>query len=249
MSIAGCDKEGNFNVFSLQDDKAFGAQVAAEIESNPAQYPILDSATYKTAYQHLYRMRDTILNSGKLTYRNEFSWRLRIIKDDTTLNAFCTPGGYIYIYTGLIKFLESEDQLAGVLGHEMAHADHRHSTDALSREYGISLILDIAFGKDKGALARVAAGLTSLKYSRSHETEADDYSVIYLYPTEFDARGAARFFEKLLAQGATSPPEFLSTHPSPANRVDAILAKWTSLGGKVGGTFTSRYAQLKASLP
>ena len=63
---------------------------------------------------------------------SDFDWELKIIHDDETLNAFCAPGGYIYVYTGLIKFLAHEDNLAGVIGHEIAHADLRHSTQQLT---------------------------------------------------------------------------------------------------------------------
>lgn len=250
LSIQSCkDPDGDINIFSVNDDLEFGRQVSAEIESNP-EYKVLDSAQYPTQYAFIYNLRNQILNTGKVYYKDVFPWRIRIIKDDTTLNAFCTPGGYIYVYTGLIKFLESEDQLAGVMGHEMAHADKRHSTDALTRQYGISVLFDIVFGKDKGQLVRIAAQIKELSYSRKAETEADESSVIYLYDTEYDARGAAGFFQKLIDQGQSGrTPEFLSTHPNPDNRVQAITDKWTALGGKVGQTYQSRYTTFKNSLP
>lgn len=247
--IQACkDADGDVNIFSVQQDLAFGAQVSAEFESNPANV-ILDSAKYPAIYKYVYGLRDSILVNNTLNYETIFPWRIRVIKDDTTLNAFCTPGGYIYVYTALMKYLESEDQLIGVMGHEMAHADKRHSTDAMTREYGISMLLDIVFGKDKGQLARIAAGLKSLQYSRKHESEADEYSVIWLYNTAYNAKGAAGFFQKMIDQGASNPPQFLSTHPSPENRVGAIEAKWTALGGKVGQTFQSRYQAFRSTLP
>jgi len=124
------DKDGSINIFTVQDDKDLGLQVVQELENDP-NVQVLDSATYPNAYKYLYNLRDSILVHNELNYEKKFSWRIRIIKDDTTLNAFCAPGGYIYFYTSLIEYLESEDQLAGVMGHEMAHADLRHSTDAL----------------------------------------------------------------------------------------------------------------------
>jgi len=253
FTFAGCkDDEGNkktYNLFSLQDDKEFGAQVAAEIESDLATYPILDSASNSEAYGHLERITNNVLNSGKLNYRDEFLWRTRIIHDDSVLNAFCTPGGYIYVYTGLIKFLDSEDQLAGVMGHEIAHADERHSTEALTKQYGTEVLFSVLFGSEPGVLAQIAKGMISLQYSRANESESDQRSVEYLYETEYDARGAARFFEKIIAAGGGGGPEFLSTHPNPDNRVEDILAHWTNLGGKEGGTFESRYEDFKKSLP
>ena len=126
--------------------------------------------------------------------------RTRIIHDDSTLNAFCTPGGYIYVFTGLIHYLDSEDQLAGVMGHEIAHADRRHSTDQMTKQYGISLLLS-AIGGDESAIAQVASGLLLLKYGRGAESEADEFSVRYLCPTEYNAAGGAGFFEKIEAAG------------------------------------------------
>jgi predicted Zn-dependent protease len=240
---------GGLNFFSLEDDKQFGAQVAAEIENDPATYPILDSVQNIAAYAYLYAIRDSILNAGKVVHKDDFQWQVRLIKDDSMLNAFCTPGGYIYVYTGIIKYLDSEDQFAGVMGHEIAHADERHSTAALTQQYGIDVLFSVLLGENKGALAEVTQGLIGLKYGRGNESESDMRSVEYLYPTAYDARGAARFFEKISESGGSSGPVFLSTHPDPENRVEAIIAHWESLGGKPGETFNARYAAFQNSLP
>lgn len=243
------DKDGSINIFTIQDDQELGLQVVQELE-NDSTVQVLDSAAYPNAYKYLYNLRDSILVHNELNYENDFTWRIRIIKNDTTLNAFCAPGGYIYFYTALIKYLESEDQLAGVMGHEMAHADLRHSTDALTRQYGLSVLFDIIFGKDKGQLVRVAAQIKLLQYSRENESQSDMYSVTWLYPTAYNAKGAAGFFQKLIDQGQSGgAPQWLSTHPNPDNRVQAITEKWQALGGKVGQTFTQRYNAFKASLP
>ncbi|MCB9250978.1 MAG: M48 family metalloprotease [Flavobacteriales bacterium] len=236
------------NLFSIEDDKQMGADVSKEIESDPVNYPILSSSQYPDAYGHLVRITNEILNKASLKHRNDFVWQMKIIHDDSTLNAFCTPGGYIYVYTGLIKYLSSEDQLAGVLGHEIAHADERHTTEAMTSAMGRDILVKLILG-DSSVLGQVTTGLLGLKYSRGHETEADLKSVEYLDKTDYDARGAARFFEKLIASGQSGGPQFLSTHPNPDNRVEAILSKWESLGSKVGQTFDSRYTDFKNSLP
>jgi predicted Zn-dependent protease len=250
LSLGACKKDGGgINLFSVSDDVDLGRQVASEIEADPGTYPLLSEAAYPEAYGHIRRIRDAVLNSGEVGYRDVFDWEVKIIRDDAVLNAFCTPGGYIYFYTGLIKFLESEDQLAGVMGHEMAHAALRHSTDQLTQLYGIQLLLGILLGENSSSLADIAASLVVLKFSRNNETQADEYSVRYLCPTEYDARGAARFFEKLQAGGGTSTPEFLSTHPNPDNRVEAITQVWADLGCGEGGTFEARYQDFVNSLP
>lgn len=234
-------------LISTDDDIQMGLQTVHYIESDTSGMIVMDSLQYKEAYRHIYRIRDTILNSGKVYYKNTFPWRVRLIKDDQTLNAFCTPGGFIYVYTGIIKYLDNETQLAGVMGHEIAHADRRHSARQILTQYGFVALLSILSGGDPNQLAVLSANLLFLKFSREHETEADDYSVRFLYPTVYDPRGAKYFFEKIGSQGT---PEFLSTHPDPGNRVIAIENKWKCLGGRGDGqTFDARYQQFKASLP
>jgi predicted Zn-dependent protease len=218
-----CDPDGGVNLFSIQDDIELGQQLRDEILANPAEYPILPEAQYPQAYQHLRRIRDAVLNSGQLNHRDDFEWEVYIVRDDNTLNAFCAPGGYIFVYTGLVKFLQTEDDFAGVMGHEIAHADRRHSTDQLTQRYGLQTLLQVVLGDNQSQLTDIAAGLLQLGFSRRHETEADEYSVKYLCATDYAANGAAGFFQQLIDQGQTGQvPAFLSTHPSEDNRVQNI---------------------------
>jgi len=222
LLFGNCNKDEGINLFSIQDDLELGRQTKAQIEANPAEYPILNPASHAAAYNYLNAMRDDILAGGEITHRTEFAWELYIIDRDDVANAFCTPGGYIYVYTGLIKYLDSKSSLAGVLGHEMAHADKRHSSEQLTKKYGIQTMLDLLLGKNQGLLSQVASELVELKFSRNDEAEADKYSVIYLCPTKYHANGAAAFFQKIIDSGSGAPPEFLSTHPNPDNRVANI---------------------------
>ncbi len=243
-----CDKDNDVNIFTIEDDKALGKKVSKQIESDTSDQDVLDTTAYPEAYDHLFRIRSKILNSGKVQYREEFDWRTRII-DDTTLNAFCAPGGYIYVYTGLIKYLDSEEQLAGVLAHEIAHADKRHVTDQLTKIYGINLLLDVVLGEDRGTLVKIANKLVQLKFSRNNEAEADEYSVIYMCPTDYKADGAAGFFQKLDASNKPRPPQFLSTHPAPDNRIEDIQSKEEELGCDGSKTYDARYQDFQNSLP
>jgi len=265
MSLASCSKDSSPEdkctgktgggglvslLISTSDDIAMGQATVYQIDSNKAEYPVLDSAQYNVAYGHIYRITQNILNSGQVYYKDQFVWKVRIIKRDDVLNAFCTPGGYIYVYTGLIKYLDNETQLAGVLGHEIAHADRRHSANQMVKQYGITTLLSIITGGSQSQLTTLAANLLLLKYGRADETEADKFSVRYLKDTEYDGRGAKYFFEKLIATGQSgNTPAFLSTHPDPGDRVTNITQTWECLGSKVGLTFDTRYAQFKTSLP
>jgi beta-barrel assembly-enhancing protease len=239
-------------LLSLSQDKQLGAQVAAQIDGDPTTYPLLDSASNVEVYKYLYDMRDIILASSKIQHKNDFTWRLRVIKDDNTLNAFCTPGGYIYIYTGIIKFLDSPDDLAGVLGHEMGHADLRHSAKQLQNEQGMQFLVNILSGGNPSGLVTIANNLRGLKNSRCHETQADEASVSYLNSTIYKCNGAASFFAKIQALGSSSkPPVFLSTHPGDQARIDNINTKATTLGCNTSssGASLSDFTTFKSKLP
>lgn len=235
----------NLDVFTYQDDIKLGQQVKDEIAKEPTKYPILDENQNKEIYAYIRSLRDIVLNTNQLTYKDKFSWEVKIIKDDKTLNAFATPGGFIYVYTGLIKYLDSEDQLLGVLGHEIAHADRRHSTKQLTKNLGVTILLNAALG-DKQSVQQIVGAVVGLQFSRTNEAEADEFSVKYLCGTPYNAGGAAGFFKKM--QDAPSMPEFLSTHPSPKNRVKDIESLKTTMA--CGGTRTNqeKYTLMKKLL-
>lgn len=250
LSFSGCSVGkggGGFNLFTPAQDIELGKEVVKQIESDPSQFPVLPEKGNEEAYAYIRKITNKILNSGQVAYRDEFAWEVKIIDDDKTLNAFCTPGGYIYVYTGLIKFLDSEDQLAGVMGHEIAHAALRHSTRQMTQVYGIAALTSIVTGKaEPGMIEQIALGLISLKFSRNHETEADSHSVLYLCPTDYKADGAAAFFKKI--EGEASPPEFLSTHPNPGNRVQNIEKMAQEKNCRGTKDYRSEYQKIKAKL-
>ncbi|OKL39581.1 M48 family metalloprotease [Pontibacter flavimaris] len=258
LSFSSCDSNDGV-IFSIQDDVNLGQQVAHEVDSTyRAQGKLLErnssNANTQKAYQHLDRIVNRVLTSGEVKYQEEFPWTVKIIKDDETLNAFASPGGQIYVFTGLIKYLDDEDHFAGVLAHEIAHADKRHSVKQLQRDYGIALLLSVALGNNPGTLKQIAAQLSGtlagLKFSRDAETEADEASVAYLSGTRhYACDGAAGFFVKMEQeeqQGAT--PEFLSTHPSPGNRIEHIQQLAQERGCSTASAPDSDFQGLKTSL-
>lgn len=239
------DALSDVNIFSYKDDIELGKQLSEEIANSPKEYPVLDKSKNREVYQYVNKLKNVILKSDDLKYRTEFAWDVIIIENDTILNAFAAPGGYIYVYTGLIKFLEGEDELLGVLGHEMAHADQRHGTRQLTKTYGIAFLLDATLG-NSGAIEQILVGLSQLSFSRSHEREADEYSVKYLCSTNYNAAGSADFFRKM--EGQPVPPEFLSTHPNPEDRVKNIEGLKVELNCSGSNTNVTEYNKIKAKL-
>lgn len=254
IGIHSCDKNDNVVLFfSVQDDKDLGAQVSQEIANDP-NFKLLERANYPEAYQYLDEVVDNILNSSEVAYKEEFEWEVTIVHDDSTLNAFATPGGYIYVYTGLIKYLNNVDALAGVLGHEIAHSDLRHTSRNLQKEYGVALLLSILVGDNASQLEQIAAQIAGtaagLQFSREYETESDLRSVEYLAKTEYACDGAKIFFEQLEAAGQGGGlPQFLSTHPSPENRIEDIEEKAQEENCDTQLTANSGYEDFQNSLP
>jgi predicted Zn-dependent protease len=202
----------------IQLDLQMGAQSEAEILADPGTYPILSPQRYPDVYRYLETMKDKILNTGHLRYRAEFPWKIWVIDDRETVNAFATPGGYLFIYTGLLFQADNEAQVAGVLAHEMSHSDLRHSVEAMGR------------ARRGPAFRRrpVLSQLRSLKFTRAQEAEADEYSVLYICSTDYHAPSITGFFENL--ESGQEPPKFLSTHPSDQDRVRAMNEKIEELG-------------------
>ena len=249
--IAGCG--GGFNLFPVSDDVALGRQIDAEIRANPSQYPILNNAQ---ATSYLQNMVNRIVQSDDVKYRGQFPYQVTIINDAKTVNAFATPGGYIYVYTGLIKMLDNEASMAGVLGHEIAHSEERHGTEAMSKQYGAQILLSVLLGNNASQLTEIAGnlvtGLAILKNSRDAENEADELSFRYLQDTQWYPGGAALFFQKLENQGGGNV-EFLSTHPNPENRVAKMQQRLQSIGyagsPSESSLGTSSYQNFKRMVP
>jgi len=157
----------------------------------------------------------------------DWDWSIAVI-DEPTLNAWCMPGGKMAIYTGVIHKLNlSDDEIGQIMGHEIAHALLGHGRERMSRamatQGGIALGSIVA-GRDLSILAPVADIALTLPNSRDNESEADRYGLELAARAGFDPRAAIRLWEKMNAASGDGPPQFLSTHPAPGNRIQALNA-------------------------
>ena len=164
-----------------------------------------------------------------------YQWEFNLVKNDTTINAWCMPGGKVVVYSGLLPVTKDKNGLAVVMSHEIAHAVARHGNERMSQElltqYG-SLALNGAL-KSKPEQTKnifnMAYGVGAqyavlLPYSREHELEADKLGLIFMAMAGFDPQTAVPFWERMAKSGGSKPPEFLSTHPSDQTRIDKIKA-------------------------
>src|ERR1041385_6915764 len=246
------------NIFPDDQDIQLGKQFDAEIRKNPKQYPIMEG--HPEVKRYVKEVGDRVLSSPQITKRGVYAYQYEVIHDDSTINAFCTPGGYIYVYTGLLKFVDNEATLAGVMGHEIAHAERRHATQRMTSAYGVQIITSLVLGDNPSQIADITAnlftGLGLLANSRADEAEADEYSLRYLSSSMYYPGAINYFFEKMTAKkGGAGGGEFqrlLSTHPLDQDRIDHVHQLLGSMGNPKAteaNTFSARFQVFKKKLP
>lgn len=164
----------------------------------------------------------------------EADWEF-VLFEDPSANAFAMPGGKIAVFTGLLELVDSDDELAAVIGHEIAHVQLQHANQRMSAEMirgavGVgAAILTKDMESDNRAMVLAAYGLGSqvgimLPYSRYHESEADRLGLMIAARAGYDPRAALRFWEKMATASPRSMPEFLSTHPGYDTRIETLDA-------------------------
>ncbi len=162
------------------------------------------------------------------------NWEFVVFYGPTTVNAFALPGGKVGIYTGLLDLVESDDEIAIVMGHEIAHVTSRHGAERFSKgvvAVGVGLAADIALKGNRNhdlilAAYGIGAAGMALQFSRQNESEADYIGIRFAAKAGYDPRAAISFWQKMAMAGtATKLPEFLSTHPSHDRRIRE-LREW-----------------------
>lgn len=186
--------------------------------------------------------------------RSGVQWRVLVIDDPATVNAFSTPGGRLYVYSGLIKAVTDDAQMAGVMGHEIGHEVARHVARQLIQTNGLQAVTNLALGKNPGLLGQLASTAASqgtlLAFSRNDETEADEYGARYAAEAGYDPNGLVAFFRTLQTTEGKVPAmaKYLSDHPLTTDRITHLQRYIAAnhLRGAAGGT--AALAQAKAQL-
>lgn len=156
-----------------------------------------------------------------------YQYDFHLLADPNVVNAFALPGGQVFITTALVSEFETEDELAGVLGHEIGHVVARHGAERIAKQeltQGLTGAAVVASGDYNTAqAAQMIAGLVNMSYGRDQELESDDLGVRFMVQAGYDPEALISVMEILeKASGGQRQPEFMSTHPSPENRVQRI---------------------------
>jgi len=235
-----------FNLFSKQQDVQLGQESAAQVRK---QMPIVKDPVLT---DYVNRVGKNLVASQE-AQESGFPFTFEVVADPS-INAFALPGGPMFINTGLLRAVDNEAQLAGVMGHEMSHVILRHGTNQASKANLIQLPAMLAAqmaGKSTmmGQLAQlgigIGAGSVLLKFSRSAETQADLMGSHLMAEAGYDPMEMARFFNKLNEQGGQRGLQFLSDHPNPDNRERAIEQEARLLPQKTYGYQTGEFRRMK----
>ena len=254
-AAAGCSTEQAAELLiSPEEENMLGAQLKAELEKGTMDMPAIRYLQEPTLKAYIVGLAEKVVSIGRAK-RPEFTWKVEVIDDDSQVNAFATPGGYLYVYTGLLRAADNEAEVVGVLGHETGHVLARHFAQRLVKTYTVQGLVAIALGKDAGALSQLAGSILAqgylLSFSRENETEADEYGARLASQAGFDPNGLVTFFQKLEALQGQTPAvlKYVMGHPLAADRIKHVQELIQNEKLPIGVVNREAFQMMKMKLP
>jgi len=212
-------------LITTQQEVAIGRDAAQELED---RFGVVQDAAQTR------RLSVIGARLAAVSDRRDLPWRFRIL-NQKEVNAISLPGGFIYVTRGMLRFVQSDDELAFVLAHEVAHVNQRHHVSLLERYFFLSIVITLLFGGDTSAtqVANFVGFLLGRGFNRSAEFEADQVGVGFAHRARFRADAGLRFMERLRAEEGRDPSQFevlFRTHPGLADRMARVRQYLRELG-------------------
>lgn len=236
-------------IISDEEEVAIGKEVDAEVRSTEKIYGDAQWQSY---------LNEVGQKIVKVCDRQEIEYHFAVIESDQ-INAFATPGGYVYFYTGILSLMDNEAEMAAVMAHEISHVVARHSVQHLQKALGIQILASVALGEKSagtiGQITGVLAGLWLNGYGRTYELQADEYGVFYMKEAGYNPDGSRTMFKKLaeLSGGGEQGwfEKLTSTHPDTQERLAKIDAQIAAMPRSVDNLpkYEDRYKGMKNRLP
>jgi Zn-dependent protease with chaperone function len=239
----------------------FGSDLLVEIAVSriPVEWEQkLGESAYRDFLSHQEVMKEgsAVAALGEMTQRlteqipnNPYKFDVTVVKSDV-INAFALPGGYVVVFTGLMKKAESGEEVAGVLSHELNHVLQRHGLERILKSLGLLTVVAIVLGDQQGLVGmmkQLGVELLTLKFGREQETEADLTGLQLLQRAKIDPSGMIRFFERL-SEKDQGRMEWLSTHPMSTARAERLKAELAALPKRTPEPFTFDWTKVQAGL-
>jgi len=215
-------------LISTNEEISIGQKMSTQVESQEKVLPDTEVQDYVNGVgQRIAHVSD----------RKDLSFHFKVL-DSKEINAFATPGGYIYVYSGLLKILDDEAELAGVLSHEISHVVGRHGVRRLQQVLGVQVVLSIALGSSSQLsqdLVSTSIGIILQGYSRDNEFEADQFGTFYMEKAGYNPEGMAELLGKLDKLSDKEPTFFeklSASHPAAKERIARVAKEITGFGEK-----------------
>lgn len=251
--ISGCATTGpggkqSFIIIPVEQEVSIGAGMAEQVEQTEKILPDQEWQDY------LNRVGQKIVS---VCDRKDIEYHFKVIESDQ-INAFAAPGGYVYFYSGLLREMENESEMAAVMAHEISHVVARHSVRNIQAALGVSMAYELVFGDENNQVRDLAIGLGMnllfAKYSRDYEREADSYGIQYMVKAGYNPQGAVTMFQKLAELGGSGGDgifEAFSSHPDSQERITSAKSQISNMQPLASTLISgeSKYNQMRSRLP
>jgi len=232
------------NLLSTQQEVQLGAEMSAEVEK---QEKVLNDPAIQAYVTEIGN------RLARVSTRQDVKYTFKVIDNPKVVNAFALPGGYMYVYTGLMRICDNEAELASVMAHEIGHVAGHHHGEAMTRQMGYNMLMELLLGKSPNSMAQAVGQFigtgVSARYSRENEREADALGMEYLFRAGYKPEAMITFMEKLRAQeqqsgGSTGIPLFASHPPTDERlaRLQALSAQYPLDMRQSSPVYAERYA-------
>ena len=200
----------NPNQLTTEDQVNIGAAFQLVLESDTNAFRLLDKAEYPNAHEYVEKLFYTMLNTAQVQRRQDFDWSVHILQDDSVRTAFFLPGGHFYIYTGLLKYLDTEGELLGVIGHELFYVDSDLLVERIREEFGGVMLGDILLENPVPELPDFVEKMPFLSFGEKDVRLADAFAVQLICPFLYEPSGIRKILERAALE--ENLPLWLRTH-------------------------------------
>lgn len=231
--------------FGVEDQKNIGAFIDQVINNPDNGFEVLEETKFQEMYTHLNTMIQQITNTAVVQRREDFNWKVTVLKDDDEVNAFILPGGHLYIYSGLLKFLQGEHELVGVIAHEVAYADSDALIELLQIEFGSKKLSKILSNDDAEVIALdIANEMRGVTFGNQDVLDADMFCADIVCEFVWDGQGLLSVLKRGGEDVDREVINWLETRPTDDNRIKQLTNRVDSHLNGCGtpdSTFNKRY--------